>query len=336
MEFLRNIFGSNKRNEFIEDMLEKAKEDKKHIVLPESDDTRILQAAEFLTRNGIANITLVGDEKTVFEKATEEKISLNNVKVVSTEENKERYAKAYMKKRRHKGVSTDDARELLNDKTYYATMMVKTGDCDGMVAGASQPTKETFIPSLKVLKDGKDTYVSTYFIMAMDDQILFFADAALNIDPDEEGLAEIAKNTAKAVETYGKEPRIAMLSFSTKGSAHHPLVDEVKEATERVKRTTDYIVEGEIQVDTALVPDIAERKAPDSEIQGDANILVFPDLNAGNISYKLVQRLAGSDAFGPITYGLEKPINDLSRGCDTEDIVDVVAITAVQAQGRYH
>lgn len=332
MKFIKNLFKKDERASFLQDIVKKAKADVKTIVLPESDDKRIFEAAEFLTKNKIANIVLLGEVGKINKLANQFGVSLSSVTIHSIDTHKEKYAKRLVQKRKHKGVDKDKAMKLLENNMYYACMMAEMGDVDGIVAGAKYTSKMSFIPALKLLKKKSDTFVSTYFIMAMKERLLLFADPALNINPTSKELGKIAINTAKAAKLLGIEPKIGMLSFSTHGSAHHDMVKKVQKATTYVKRHSDFAVDGEIQVDTALVPHVAKRKSPKSKIQGDANILVFPDLNSGNISYKLVERLAGASAFGPVSYGFKVPMNDLSRGCSSEDIIDLVAITCVEAQ----
>lgn len=332
MKFIKNLFSKDQRADFLQDIFSKAKADVKTIVLPESEDERVLEAAEFLSKNKIANIILLGEEDQLIKRANECQVSLSKVEFRSLDLKKEKYAKRLVEKRKHKGVDTSKALELLQNPMYYACMMAEVGDADGIVAGAKYTTKMSYIPALQLLKKDSKTFVSAYFIMAMSNRLLFFADPALNVEPSSKELGKIALNTAQSAKMFGVEPKIGMLSFSTHGSAHHKSVEKVQEATAYVKNNSDFVVDGEIQVDTALVTDVAEKKSPNSQIKGDANILVFPDLNSGNISYKLVERLAGASAFGPISVGFKVPMNDLSRGCSSEDIIDLVAITCVEAQ----
>lgn len=325
----------------LQDILRRAKLHKKRIVLPEWQDQRVILAAETITKQGIAEIIIIGSTEKI--KEVNKEVDLSGVTICDPENSHlaEVYAKSLYELRKAKGMTMEQATELIKKPIYFGTMMVKLGDADGMVAGAATTTADVWKPVLQIIKTLPDTKVaSSCFIMELpnckytDNGTLIFADCALNPNPTAEQLASIAISTANTAKTLlNMEPRVAMLSFSTKGSAKHELVDKVIEATRLVKHMNkDIIVDGELQLDAALDTDVARKKCPTSLVGGNANILVFPDLQAANIGYKLVERLAGACAIGPISQGLAKPVNDLSRGCSMGDIVNVVAITAVEAQ----
>lgn len=324
--------------DFVKNLKEKAKASNKSIVLPETEDERILEGAMRIVEEEIAKVILLGDAQKITRKYSQ----LKNVEIIDPENSRkaEDYANLLYDLRKHKGMTIENARELVKDSVWYGTLMVKSKDADGMVAGALKSTADIFRPAFQIVKTAPGIgVVSSAFIMVLPDHsfgnngVLLFADCAINPNPNKEQLAEIAissANTWKAL--IGGEPKVAMLSFSTKGSAKHELIDKVVEATKMVQENhPDLAIDGELQLDAALVPSVAKKKAPESKVAGDANILVFPDLGAGNIGYKLVQRLAKAEAIGPISQGLAAPINDLSRGCSIEDVVNVVAITALQA-----
>ncbi len=329
---------------FIDSIKERAKQNKKTICLPETEDKRTLLAAAKVLEEGIADVILVGSEEKVADSAHWLNIDLSGATVVdpATSPKLDVYVELLYETRKAKGMTMEKAREmLLSDNLFFGVMMVKAGDADGMVAGACHSTANVLRPSLQILKTAPGTkLVSAFFIMAVpncdagENGTFIFADSGLNQDPNAEELAAIADSSAKSFQALvGAEARVAMLSHSTKGSAKHALVDKVVEATNIAKATYPNLkVDGELQLDAALVDTVAASKAPDSEVAGKANVLIFPNLDAGNIGYKLVQRLAKAEAYGPILQGIAKPVNDLSRGCSWEDIVGVVAITAVQAQ----
>lgn len=327
---------------FIEDIKRRAKLQKKTIVLAEGTEIRNLKAANIVLGEDIANIVLLGDPEEIAQ--TGKGLDLSKAKIINpkTAENKEEFAEALYEMRKNKGMTIEKARTTIEDPLYYGVMLVKKGLADGMVTGAVHSTADVLRPALQILKTAPGTkIVSSYFVMEAPTKIyglegkLLFADCGLNIDPNAEELAEIAISTGNTFRTlFDADPRVAMLSYSTKGSGKGEKVDKVVEATKLAhEKAPELKLDGELQLDAALVPSVAGIKAPESDVAGKANVLVFPDINAGNIGYKLVQRLACAEAYGPITQGIAAPVNDLSRGCSAEDIVGVVAITAVQAQG---
>lgn len=324
---------------FIEKIKMMAKQNIKTIVLPEASDIRVREAARIITDEGFAKVILIGNREEF-----NSSVNLSDIEIVNplTSDKYETYVNKFYELRKEKGVDIEKAKEILKDNIYFATMMVYMGDADGLVAGSICSTADTLRPSLQTLKTAPSTkLVSSFFIINVpncnygDNGTFLFADCGLNTNPNSDELAEIAISSAKSwKQLIGTEERIAMLSYSTLGSA--PVTDltsKVIDATKFVKeRNPELNVEGELQLDAAIIPSVADKKAPNNQVAGKANILVFPDLNSGNIGYKLVQRLANAEAYGPITQGIKKPVNDLSRGCSVEDIVGVVAITAVQAQ----
>lgn len=329
---------------FIETIKERAKKDKKKIVLPEGMDKRTYEAAVMARDEEIADVIVIASEDEVLANA--EGMDLSGITVIDPR--KENYTDELIDKlveiRKNKGLTREEAKDLLlNDYMYYACMLVKTGRADGVVSGACHSTSNTLRPALQIIKTKPDVeLVSAFFLMVVPDceygenGTFIFADSGLEQNPDSSRLAAIAGSSAESFKLLvDKEPLVAMLSHSTKGSAKHADVDKVVEATRLAKeRYPQYQIDGELQLDAAIVPSVASSKAPDSKVAGHANVLVFPDLDAGNIGYKLVQRLAKAEAYGPITQGIAKPINDLSRGCSSLDIVGVIAITAVQAQNN--
>ena len=316
----------------IDNIIQRAKSDKKRIVLPETMDERVLKAAEIAQKDGIADIILIGD------KSLREKYP-NIIDPKEDLEKTNKMAEELYEMRREKGLSLEQAKELLlSDYVYYACMLLKKGEADGIVSGACHSTANTLRPALQIIKG--EQVVSAFFLMEVPNceyglnGTFVFADCGLVQEPNEEELSIIAKTSADSFEFLTKsEAYVAMISHSTKGSAKHELVDKVVNATKIAKeKYPDLKIDGELQVDAALDSEVARIKCPDSEVAGKANVLVFPNLDAGNSAYKLVQRLARASAYGPITQGLNKPVNDLSRGCSAEDIVGTIAITAVQAQ----
>ncbi|MBQ7839508.1 MAG: phosphate acetyltransferase [Lachnospiraceae bacterium] len=330
---------------YIDIIKEKARADKKTIVLPETNDRRTLIATAQILKEGIANIIMIGNEEKIMDGARWLEVDLTGVKVVdpmNCGDLLDKYVNILYETRKHKGMTPEKAREtLVNDYLTFGVVMVKANDADGMVAGACHATADTLRPALQILKTAPGTkLVSGFFLMDVpnceygENGTFLFADCGLNQDPTSEELAAIADTSAKSFKTLvGAKPIVAMLSHSTMGSAKHALVDKVSKAVEIAKNEyPGLMLDGELQLDAALVPSVAKAKAPGSEVAGKANVLIFPNLDCGNIGYKLVQRLAKAEAYGPMLQGIAKPVNDLSRGCSWEDIVGVVALTAVQAQ----
>lgn len=331
-------------NKFLDRIKERAKQEKKTIVLPESMDRRTFEAAATVLKEGIADLIIIGTPEEI--EANSKGLDISGATIVNpyTYEKTEEYINLFVELRKKKGLTYEDAKkQALSDYMYYACLMVKAGDADGVVSGACHSTANTLRPSLQIIKTKPGVkLVSAFFLMVVPNceyganGTFIFADSGLEQNPDPEKLAAIAACSAESFELLAEtEPIVAMLSHSTKGSAKHADVDKVVAATKICKEENpDLKVDGEMQLDAAIVPSVGESKAPGSSVAGHANVLVFPDLDAGNIGYKLVQRLAKAEAYGPVTQGIAKPINDLSRGCSADDIVGVIAITCVQAQAN--
>jgi phosphate acetyltransferase len=318
------------------ELLDRARSDRKHVVLPEGSDDRILRAASTLLQREVADLTILGDEASIRSRATELGLDLSAAKVIDPKSGQllERFAAEYTELRKHKGMTVERAREIVSSVSYFGTMMVQLGLADGMVSGAAHTTAHTIKPSFEIIKTTPGTsVVSSVFLMCLEDRVLVYGDCAVNPDPTAEQLADIAISSAETAAQFGIEPRIAMLSYSTGSSGSGADVDKVRTATELVReRRPDLSVEGPIQYDAAVDASVAQTKMPDSAVAGRATVFVFPDLNTGNNTYKAVQRSAGAVAVGPVLQGLRKPVNDLSRGALVQDIVNTVAITAIQAQ----
>lgn len=329
---------------FIDDIKNKAKSDKRVIVLPESEDMRTLEAVQTIVKENIADLILLGNEEKIMEDAKKGGFDVSGAKIIDPlkSEKLDEYVNLLVELRKSKGMTEEEAKRLLTtSNTYFGVMMVKAKDADGLVSGACHSTADTLRPSLQILKTSPGTkLVSSFFIVVVPNCELgekgafVFSDCGLNQNPTAEELAEIAKSSAHSFKSLvGAEPKVAMLSYSTMGSAKHADVTKVQEATRLAKEANpDLCLDGELQLDAALIASVGEFKAPGSTVAGHANTLIFPNLDAGNIGYKLVERLAKAEAYGPLTQGIAGPVNDLSRGCSASDIVGVVAITAVQAQ----
>lgn len=332
-------------NGILNEIINNAKKDKKKIVLPESLDVRVLNACKICIEQDIADIILIGDEKLIKDTCNQNGIDIDfsKIKIENPLSSplREKYINKFYELRKNKGISIDDARNIINDSVYFATMMVKMSDADGLVSGAVHSTADTLRPALQIIKAKNNVNtVSSFFLMETPDKtlgedgIFVFSDCGLIEFPTEDQLVDIVNQAqASFLNFVKKQPKVALLSYSTKGSAKSEAIDKLNRVLERVKSTNkDLLIDGELQLDAAIIKEVAEKKAPESKVAGNANVLIFPDLQSGNIGYKLVQRFGNAVALGPITQGLAKPVNDLSRGCNAKDIVGVIAITCVQAQ----
>jgi phosphate acetyltransferase len=318
-------------------LLERARSERKRIVLPEGEDDRILKAAGRLLHRGVADLTILGDEADIRARAAELGVDLAGAVVLNprTSELCDQFAEQYAELRKKRGITVEQARETIHDVSYFGTMLVHNGLVDGMVSGAAHTTAHTVRPAFEIIKTMPEvSTVSSIFLMCLADKVLAFGDCAIVPDPTAEQLADIAISSSRTAAQFGIEPRVAMLSYSTGSSGTGADVDKVRAATELVRqRDPELLVEGPIQYDAAVEPSVAATKMPDSPVAGRATVLIFPDLNTGNNTYKAVQRSANAVAIGPVLQGLNKPVNDLSRGALVSDIVNTVAITAIQAQG---
>ena len=330
---------------FIEEIKKRAQKDIKTIVLPEAEDVRTLEATRMVLDEKYANVILIGNKEKVLEKAKENNIDITDVEIIdpNTSPKYDEYVNLLYELRKHKGMTQEQAKELVKDPTYFGMLMLKDekSKADGLVSGAVHSTSDTLRPALQILKTKPETkLVSAFFVMVVpnceygENGTFIFGDSGLNQNPNPEELSEIAISSSKSFkQLVGKEPKVAMLSYSTHGSAKSELTEKVINATKILKeKAPSLICDGELQLDAAIIPEIAKSKAPNSPVKGEANVLIFPDLDAGNIGYKLVQRLGKAEAYGPLCQGIARPVNDLSRGCSSKDIAGVIAITAVQAQ----
>ena len=328
---------------FIEEIKQRAKKQIKTIVLPEATDIRILKAAETVKQERYAKTILIGDEEQVRKIAKQNTIDIEGIEIIDPlkSERTQEYAQKLFELRKAKGMTEEQAQKLVLDPVYFGMMMVKNEDADGLVSGACHSTSDTLRPALQILKTAPNTkLVSAFFVIVVpnceygSNGTFIFADSGLNEEPNSDALSEIAISSSKSFEQLvGEKAKVAMLSYSTYGSAHSASTEKVIEATKLVReKAPEILVDGELQLDAAIIPEVAEFKAKGSPLKGEANVLVFPDLGAGNIGYKLAQRLAKAEAYGPLCQGIAKPVNDLSRGCSASDVAGVIAITAVQAK----
>ena len=328
---------------FIEEIKKRASNQIKTIVLPEATDIRILEATDIIGKEGFAKIILLGNESEIISIANKNKLNISKATIIEPlkSDKYDEYVEAFYELRKAKGMTIEQAKKILQDPVYFGMMMVKKEAADGLVSGAAHSTADTLRPALQILKTKPGTKLVSTFMLEIvpnceygNNGIFIFSDCGLNPKPTSEELSEIAISSSESYQQIvGNAPKIAMLSYSTHGSAASEDVDKVREATQLTKeKAPNLLVDGELQLDSAIVPEIGNVKAPGSDVAGKANILIFPDLNSGNIGYKLVERLAKAEAYGPICQGMAKPVNDLSRGCKAKDIVGVVAITALQAQ----
>lgn len=319
---------------FLNKIIEQAKKNNKRIAFDEIQDERILKAARRIKDEGIAVPVLVGKKEEIINNATNFNVNIDDIEIQDPTNcpDYDKYAEEFYNIRKHKGLTLDQAKETLQTPIYFATILLQVGVVDGLISGAVNTTANTLRPALQIIKTKKGiNTASSYFLMMKDEEILLFADCGFNIDPNAEELSEIAISTNDSAKSMGLNPTIAMLSFSTKGSAKHPNAQKVIDATNLVKeKREDIVIDGELQFDAAYVKSVGEQKCPGSKVAGNANIFVFPNLDSGNICYKVTQRLGKYKAIGPIVQGLNKPVNDLSRGCSVEDIIDLCAITAME------
>ncbi|MBW2967182.1 phosphate acetyltransferase [Candidatus Woesearchaeota archaeon] len=329
--------------DFLDRIKETARADPKRIAFPESTEERTLKAIAHILEEQTAYPILIGNEQEIWNRIHELGVRISNIQLVDhlsegNAEYFERYCQEYHNLRKDKGLTLEKARELMKDPVYYGTMMVHMGDADGLVSGAVHSTGHTVLPALQIIKSREKFHkISGAFFLKFRNEIILFADAAVTIDPDAKDLAGIAIDSARTAKRFGLEPKVAMLSFSTKGSANHPLAKKVIEATQIAQdkakaHMPDLTIEGEMQLDAAVEPWVAKIKCPNAKIQGDATGLIFPDLNSANRGYKLATFFGQAEAIGPILQGLNKPVNDLSRGCKVRDIVDITAMTVIEAQ----
>jgi phosphate acetyltransferase len=330
------------KKDFSQQIIEKATSLFKHIVLPEGGDERTIEAAKKITDRKMARLTILGDDKQIADALKKIGAKTNDINIINnfTTEKLKDYTEQFYQLRKNKGVTPESAIKTIKGRVYFGTMMVKNGEADGLVSGATHSTADTVRPALQIIKAAKGIQtVSSMFFMTNSKMTILFADSGLNEDPDIEQIADITLATARTAKQFGILPKIAMLSYSTKGSAKGTGPEKMIKATELAKAklakefNDEYLIDGELQFDAAFVPKVAAKKCPDSPLKGQANVFIFPDLGAGNICYKMAERLGGLNAYGPILQGLAKPINDLSRGCNSDDIVAAVAITAIQAAG---
>ena len=322
------------------ELIQRARKHKQHIVLPEGEEPRILMATEILLRRDVAGITLLGDAPAIRTKIGQLGLRIDSVNIIDPPKSDllQTFGQIHYDLRKSKGITRENASDIVHDRNYFGTLLVFKGQADGMVSGAAHSTAATIRPALEIIKTKPGvSIVSSVFFMCLSDRILVYGDCAVNPDPDAEALAEIALTSAQTAQTFGIEPIVALLSYSTGDSGSGRDVDKVRAATQIARRKAGSImpnlkIEGPIQYDAAVAPEIAQRKMPESQVAGRATVLIFPDLNTGNNSYKAVQRSAGAVAIGPVLQGLKHPVNDLSRGATVTDIVNTVALTAVQAQ----
>ena len=329
------------RSAFIQHIIDMAKASPRRIVLPEGGDARVLEAAHTIAQEGIAAVILLGDEQQIAATYAANGWSLDGITLINpvTSPRLQEYADCFYGLRKHKGITPEQALETVREVTYFGMMLVHTGEADGLVSGAAHSTADTVRPALQIIKAAKKgATVSSFFIMDVNDKTYIFSDCALVVNPTAEQLADIAVDSAISAASYGIPSTAALLSYSSYGSGSGEMVDKVTQAVALAKQKvaaefpdSGIVIDGELQLDSAIVASVAAKKAPGSRLGGDARVLIFPDLNAANIGYKLVQRLAGAGAYGPVLQGLNKPVNDLSRGCFVEDIVGTVALTVLQA-----